>query len=75
VIELNTEFVDSAKVSIIPFNNMKKLSLSSKTHKIHFITDEDINFQYSTLYAKGVFELIRVSHSKECLSELEVTIT
>ena len=75
IIELNSEFVDSAKISIIPLNKLKKLMLSSKNHKIQFNTDENLSFNYSTLHARGVFELLRITHSKECLSELEVIIT
>ena len=72
IIELNSEFVDSAKVVIIPYNKLKKLCLFSKNHKIQFYTEDDILYQYSTLYAKFIFELILFSHRKECLSELQV---
>ena len=72
IIELNSEFVDSAKVVIIPYNNLKKLCLFSKNHKVQFYTEDDILYQYSTLNAKLIFELIQFSHRKECLSELQV---
>ena len=75
IIELNSEFVDSAKMLIIPYNKLKKLNLFSKNHKIQFQTEDDLSCHYSTLHAKGLFEMIRISHGKECLSELEVNIS
>jgi len=71
IIELNSEFVDKAKIAIIPFNNLKKMILHSKSHKLQFYTEEDVLYQYSSIYARTIFEVVRTSHSKECLSELK----
>jgi len=72
IIELNSEFVDNAKLNIIPFNKLNKINLKSKNHKIILSLEDDSNYQYSTLYAKMIFDLIICYHKKECLSELKI---
>jgi len=75
IIELDSENVENAKINIIPLSKLKKLVFSSKNHKIQLSNEENCCFNYSTLYAKSILEMIRLTHSKECLTELEVVIT
>jgi len=72
IIELNSEIVDKAKVSLLLFNRMKKVILSSKSHKIQFFDLEGNCSSYSSINAKVLFELVRICHAKDCMNELEV---